>query len=1153
VQKLVAYALLKSDHACNGTPPTFGPSSVSAHVALAQAAGAGILSDLFGAAPELALSIDPTIAACQGTVLKAMEKCEDVRLNLFNKCKKEGLKRGFVTNEAELQATCLGTGTTQPDPTGGKIAKLCTDGPSASFASRCTGVNVALAFPGCAAATPAGVAACFDSRIRCRVCNLLNSVDGLARDCDVFDDGNDANQSCPEPTTCGDGQIDGAETCDDGGTAGGDGCSPLCTVEPGWTCTGSPSVCTPICGDGLVRGNEGCDDGGTTSGNGCSATCQVEPGYSCIGSPSVCTTGCGDGVIAGSETCDDHNLVSGDGCSATCQLESGWSCSGQPTTCHTICGDGLIRGGETCDDHGTTSGDGCDSTCHLETGWLCSGAPSVCHTICGDGLVLGPEQCDDGGTTSGNGCAANCMIETGWTCGGSPSVCSPICGDGLKRGLEACDDGGTVSGDGCDGNCALELGWACSGQPSVCAPICGDGIVAGNEACDDGAIGSGDGCSTVCQVETGWQCDGEPSTCLPICGDGLLKSDEECDDHNLIVGDGCSPSCRIEPGYTCVGTPSVCTPFTVVITAPTHGVFTTNSTATVTGFTTNLAPAQSFLSINGVQVPVAANHTFTTTVPLDATRIFNPIRATLTDLVHGSSAYARVVVIRGLSVANGAYSPKSVAMRLRDTGLNQVEPLVAGEASAGLNLGALLPPGTVVVDNECFIDSFAGCLGRGTVTIESPAPSYGSFGINADSMTNFVEGDITVSNIVVHLFIHGSGLVPDCPMTLTATAATFDGPYGLEPSTIDPSFIDVNQLQDLTVGFSGFQHQFDGGLCTAPVIGDIIDSFLPDIESLTKNALANFLKDPDGAGPQDSPTAAGIQTALDGITIAGPIGNALGVTLQTPLWEVAEDTDGITFGSDSRFLVTVGTGPGQCVPPAGAPHLTASYAVNEGIPSFGTTTPFFHLPYHLAISISTEGFDQLLRSQTECGLLVTSMSSIDLGTGPTPITAGLLALLMPEFGVYPPSTPFRIDIRPTIAPIIVGTPGPNNELAILKISHLLISLVQNDGSNAIALQGAVDADIPLNMQFAAGALNFQLVTPSTDAITVAVISNPLGVDTFTLETAILPPVVTQLIPSLAGSLGSFPLPSFLGLSLSGVEVSRTGEFLTLYVNLTPGP
>src|SRR6185369_5697091 len=74
VQKLVAYALLKSDHACNGTPPSFGPESISAHVALAQIAGAGILADLFGATPENALSIDPIIAQCQGTVLKAMEK-----------------------------------------------------------------------------------------------------------------------------------------------------------------------------------------------------------------------------------------------------------------------------------------------------------------------------------------------------------------------------------------------------------------------------------------------------------------------------------------------------------------------------------------------------------------------------------------------------------------------------------------------------------------------------------------------------------------------------------------------------------------------------------------------------------------------------------------------------------------------------------------------------------------------------------------------------------------------------------------------------------------------------------------------------------------------------------------------------------------------
>jgi cysteine-rich repeat protein len=36
---------------------------------------------------------------------------------------------------------------------------------------------------------------------------------------------------------CGDGILDPAETCDDGNTANGDGCSDVCQVEDGWVCT----------------------------------------------------------------------------------------------------------------------------------------------------------------------------------------------------------------------------------------------------------------------------------------------------------------------------------------------------------------------------------------------------------------------------------------------------------------------------------------------------------------------------------------------------------------------------------------------------------------------------------------------------------------------------------------------------------------------------------------------------------------------------------------------------------------------------------------------------------------------------------------------------------------------------------------------------
>lgn len=88
---------------------------------------------------------------------------------------------------------------------------------------------------------------------------------------------------------CGNGSVGTGEGCDDGDNTGGDGCSPLCVVESGWTCSGSPSSCSTVCGDGLIRGAEECDDDDTDNGDGCSSTCSIEEGCSCIGEPSVCT------------------------------------------------------------------------------------------------------------------------------------------------------------------------------------------------------------------------------------------------------------------------------------------------------------------------------------------------------------------------------------------------------------------------------------------------------------------------------------------------------------------------------------------------------------------------------------------------------------------------------------------------------------------------------------------------------------------------------------------------------------------------------------------------------------------------------------------------------------------------------------------------
>ena len=100
--------------------------------------------------------------------------------------------------------------------------------------------------------------------------------------------------NCPVPP-CGNGKLDlPVETCDDGNTKGGDGCSPVCKTETDWICTspGRPCRGTVFCGDGLVGGSEMCDDRNQTSGDGCSEDCRIEPGWICPAMGARCIPIC---------------------------------------------------------------------------------------------------------------------------------------------------------------------------------------------------------------------------------------------------------------------------------------------------------------------------------------------------------------------------------------------------------------------------------------------------------------------------------------------------------------------------------------------------------------------------------------------------------------------------------------------------------------------------------------------------------------------------------------------------------------------------------------------------------------------------------------------------------------------------------------------
>jgi fibro-slime domain-containing protein len=112
-------------------------------------------------------------------------------------------------------------------------------------------------------------------------------------------------------SVCGNGKVEPGEICDCGtdpanlpaGCTGpnglfngdGTGCSKTCTKEPvcrGTTGSGATHACATSCGNGNVETGEDCDDGNLVNGDGCSSTCKLESGFTCMQAMKPDTQAC---------------------------------------------------------------------------------------------------------------------------------------------------------------------------------------------------------------------------------------------------------------------------------------------------------------------------------------------------------------------------------------------------------------------------------------------------------------------------------------------------------------------------------------------------------------------------------------------------------------------------------------------------------------------------------------------------------------------------------------------------------------------------------------------------------------------------------------------------------------------------------------------
>lgn len=267
----------------------------------------------------------------------------------------------------------------------------------------------------------------------------------------------------------------------------------------------------PSCGDGAVTAPETCDDGNTVSGDGCSATCVVEA-----------APACGDGNLTAPEECDDGNRVSGDGCSATCTREFD-RCDPNPCLNGGTCADGACQcpagfSGATCETNidecapnpclnGGTCTDGVNAfTCACAAGFSgstcatnideCAAMPCLNGGTCTDGVnaftcacaagftgttcdtninECAPNPCLNGGTCTDGinaftcACTANFTGPTCNACPGSLANCNGTATDGCETNLQSSAQHCGACGSPCtSGN--ICVGAACQQPPVVVMP-----------------------------------------------------------------------------------------------------------------------------------------------------------------------------------------------------------------------------------------------------------------------------------------------------------------------------------------------------------------------------------------------------------------------------------------------------------------------------------------------------------------------------------------------------------------------------------------------------------------------------------------------------------------------------------------------------------
>jgi len=570
-----------------------------------------------------------------------------------------------------------------------------------------------------------------------------------------------------------------------------------------------------------------------------------------------------------------------------------------------------------------------------------------------------------------------------------------------------------------------------------------------------------------------------------------------------------------------------------------RGVYTAQPTTTITGDVT-VAGGQTLVSltVNSVDAAVEGKR-WSADVPLDGEAIFNAVDVVATyssgevrrerrTVVYGDGDHAEVL-------PEGATLSDAVGLRVNERSFSKLGPVV--KSLTTFDPSAVAPPGTVFLD-EC-ITQVIFCVVHARAATGGAA-SIQDFSVALDANQGNVRAVVTLSGMHVPVAVNAQvfGAPVNCTMNVDAASITIDGNYALQPDVVDPHFLDVNLVGATpVVTLGGVESDFVGGVCSIPGIEQIVGLFLPDVEQMMRASLTTLLGDADGPGPVDAPVAEAVEGALSQLNIAGDIGSALGLQLDSTLQSADEDPAGIGLRATASF-----TSDGVAF---SAPDLPGSVGFpGDALGALPSTTPG-GAPFDVAVGASATGFNQLLAGETERGLLNVDITSI----AGVPLTLKALLDLVGAGGAVTEDRPMVIQLRPEVAPIVTQEDGPGGALGEMLLHGYRATIFTTDDAK-VWLELVLDFRTGVGMEMTGDGLALTFDTPAAGDLDLTVTKNPNNI-----PPALIDAVFAQLTPQVFGAvqdvLPAFPLPGFAGLGLAPVEISRVGSGFVLFADLVP--